>query len=753
MVADGDARDGAGAGWRLFPAWGRLGPVPWPPAAVASSLEMERARWFVWLPVLFGLGISIYFWLPFEPGLAFALAAPAVALSLRASWTGGLAATLVTGVLLAASAGFLSAKVRTEWARAPVLERRTGPVEVRGYAELVEPRAGRGQRITLRVTGLGDRAPGALPKRARIRTLKALEGLKPGDSVRVKARLAPPPPPALPGDYDFARAAWFSGLGAVGYATTRPEILVEDGRAPWTQRLAAAIERVRQGVGRRVVAAVPGEAGAIANALLTGERGGISPATTDAFRNSGLLHMLSISGLHMVVMAGTVFVAVRVLLAAVPVLALRTPTKKLAAAAASIAALAYLLLSGSSVPTVRAFIMISIMFLAVMVDRPALAMRNVAIAALLILSLVPESLLDAGFQMSFAAVVSLVAIYEVVAARRREGSRWGPVGKVALFFGGIVLSTLVASLAVAPFAAYHFHKSQQFAILANLIAIPICNFVVMPAGLVTLVLMPFGLEAAPLSVMARGIDAIVWSAVTVASLPGAVAHIGAIPEIAFGLMTAGGLWLALWRTRWRLLGIAGVAGGLACAPGLERPDVLVGRDGSLVAVRAPGGELEALPARQSGMELKRWLEHDGDERTAPEAATGAGFRCDGAGCTVSIKGALVAVVRHPSAFADDCLRARILIASVPRPPECRAPRVIVDYPAMRARGTHALYIEGPDEIRIETVAESRGERPWSKAERYGFSYLTSPRHGEAGWDGERRGKNDEFRSPSTSGGQ
>ncbi|HKZ97844.1 MAG TPA: hypothetical protein VJ045_12795, partial [Hyphomicrobiaceae bacterium] len=165
MVADGDARDGAGAGWRLFPAWGRLGPLPWPPAAVASSLEMERARWFVWLPVLFGLGISIYFWLPFEPGLAFALAAPAVALSLRASWTGGLAATLVTGVLLAASAGFLSAKVRTEWARAPVLERRTGPVEVRGYAELVEPRAGRGQRITLRVTALGDRAPDALPKR------------------------------------------------------------------------------------------------------------------------------------------------------------------------------------------------------------------------------------------------------------------------------------------------------------------------------------------------------------------------------------------------------------------------------------------------------------------------------------------------------------------------------------------------------------------------------------------------------------
>ncbi len=264
---------------------------------------------------------------------------------------------------------------------------------------------------------------------------------------------------------------------------------------------------MRQAIGRRVVGALPGEAGAIANALITGERGGISEATNQAFRNSGLFHILSISGLHMVIMAGAVFVSIRVGLAAIPTIALRYPTKKWAAAGAMAGALAYLMISGAAFATVRSYIMISIMFIAVLLDRPALALRNVALAALLILLLWPESLLDAGFQMSFAAVLSLVAVYEWLRARdeAREGwMRRGAIARTLVFFGGIVTSTLVAGLAVAPFGIYHFHNTQQFAILANLAAIPICNLVVMPAALVSLVAMPLGLEAAPLWLMGQG---------------------------------------------------------------------------------------------------------------------------------------------------------------------------------------------------------------------------------------------------------
>lgn len=680
---------------------------------LAPSLEAERARWFVWLPVLFGAGVVGYFHLGDEPSLVLALAVPAIAAAAKAVWRRGLAAEVVTGAALAACLGFAFAKARTEWVRAPVLERTISSADVRGYVTLVEPKVPRGQRITLSVTSISGLEPDELPRSVRIRTMRALPGLAPGDAVRLRARLSPPSEPALPGDYDFARAAWFARLGGVGFALKALEIDRAAGPPPWRLKAFAAIERLRQGIGARIVAVLPGETGAIANSLITGERGGISEETTDAFRDSGLLHILSISGLHMVIMAGAVFVALRMLAALFPAIALNYPTKKWAAGAALLAAFGYLLISGSSVATVRSFIMIAIMFLAVLVDRPAIAMRNVALAAMLILAVTPEAVLDVGFQMSFAAVVSLVAVYEVVRERDRGPEHRGALRRVAFFLGGIVFSTVIASVAVAPFAAYHFHRSQQFALIANLIAIPICNLVVMPAGLLTLLLMPLGLEALPLTVMAWGIDIIVWAADWVAGLPGAVLHIPAMPARAFGLMVAGGLWLALWQTRWRLLGAGAVAAGLALAPTLERPDVIVGLGGSLVAVRGPDGRLGSMSARGGTFELKRWLEHDGDAREARDVAGARVFRCDGSGCAAMVKGALVAIARHPSALADDCAKARVLVAPFPAPEGCKGPAAVVDYPALRRGGAHALYFDDTGAIRIDTVSAHRGERPWS----------------------------------------
>ena len=297
------------------------------------------------------------------------------------------------------------------------------------------------------------------------------------------------------------------------------------------------IARVRQAIGRRVVAALPGETGAIANALITGERGGITEITNQAFRDSGLFHILSISGpAHGDHGGRGVPVASGCCWRRSPRSRLRYPIKKWAAAGAMLGALGYLLISGAAFATVRSYIMISIMFLAVMLDRPALALRNVALAALLILVLWPESLLDAGFQMSFAAVVALVSAYEWLRVRdeaRGRAQRRGVLGRAALFFGGIVTSTLVAGLAVAPFGVYHFHNTQQFAILANLLAIPACNLIVMPAGLAALVAMPLGLEAMPLWLMGLGIEAMVWCANAVARLPGAVGRVPAIPTYAF----------------------------------------------------------------------------------------------------------------------------------------------------------------------------------------------------------------------------
>ena len=726
----GGAKEGGGAGisasaetaYRMS-IWDQL----------CLAFEDERARWFNWSPVLFGLGIGLYFTLPLEPPLHVALAAVVMASALWAARRNQTGAALAA-LLIAISSGFGAAKLRTEIVRAPVLERRIGAIEVTGYVELIEPRATRGVRITLRLTELGALPPQSIPQRLRIRTLGTAPNLKPGDLIRVKATVAPPAAPAIPGGYDFARAAWFQGLGGVGYTLSRPEIVPAAGPVPFGLAFKAGIEGVRQAIGARITAGLVGETGAIATALVTGERGGISQETNDAFRNSGLFHILSISGLHMVVMAGAVFFAVRLGLAALPGLALRHPIKKWAAIAAALAALAYLLLSGSAVATLRSYVMISVMFLAVLLDRPALAMRNVAISALVILALYPESLLDIGFQMSFAAVVALVAVYEEVARRAEARGRAEPglLLKPLLLFGGIALTTVVAGLSVAPFAAYHFHTSQQFALIANLIAIPICNLVVMPAALVTLVAMPFGLEAPALWVMGQGIEAMTWCARFAAGLPGAVVRIPAISETAFLTIVAGGIWLALWHARWRLLGVIGLAAGLALSARPELPDLLIGRDGALVAIRGDDGRLSAVGGRRSDFELMRWLENDGDGRKPDEAAKASGFVCDGDGCVGSVKGRRIALARRPAALDDDCRRADILVLNFPAPRGCTGPAEIFDFFRLRNEGTHAITLTGASDLSVSTVAAKRGERPWAHRGKLGGARASARTRTESG---------------------
>jgi competence protein ComEC len=735
VVARRLTRVGAGAAIRALPA----------------AFEAEQDRWFLWVPVLFGVGIWAYFTLAVEPTLTATLVPVGMALTVALVWRESGAALPVTSALLAATLGHAAAKLRSERVAAPVLAEQTRPLSVTGWIELIEPRPERGERVTLRVASIDELPREQWPKRVRVRTLVATPAsLLPGDGVRVVAMLSPPAGPALPDGFDFARSAWFQGLGAVGYSRNAIERAQIDTPPDWDVALRGTLERTRRAIGTRITAALPGEAGAIANALITGERGGITEATNNAFRDSGLFHIMSISGLHMVIMAGAVFFSVRFLLSLVPLLALRFSIKKWAATAAAAGAFGYLLLSGSTTPTVRSWIMISIMYLAVLLDRPAVAPRNVALAALAILVLWPESLIDVGFQMSFAAVVALVSAYEAVREREDPGRapRGGPVWQATRLFGGIVLSTLIASIAVAPLAAFHFHVSQQYAILANLIAIPICNLVVMPAALATLVAMPFGLEAWPLMVMGWGIDGMVWCAYTVAALPGAVARLPAFSSTAFAMMVAGGIWIALWQRQWRWLGVIPVLIGFALATRIDKPDILVGRGGKLLAVRADDGRLMAVGDAAGRFDLSRWLEHDGDARR-PEAVLASGaLRCDWTGCTGSVRSVGVALNRHPAGLADDCAGAVIVVVVGRRPVTCEAAgaglsglpaardrtpdtkaslgepylrwlradsgsKLILHEPELTRAGPFAIYLRAGGVVDVRTVAQSRGERPWS----------------------------------------
>lgn len=708
--------DGERSRWRSLVVGALKRPAPeW----LALRLEAERERLIVWVPVAFGVGIVCYFRASVEPSLVSAAAVAGAGVLVRLLLRRFYVLGFLAGLVAAAALGFGLAKARTELQRAPVLEKRLTAAEVTGVVVLAEPRPGRGQRLTLDVLSIRGLAPAETPRRIRLRAMTISTPLSPGDVIRIRANLAPPAPPALPGGYDFARTAWFLRLGATGYSITAPIIeppVAEPGLWASFSRL---IEDVRQRVGDRIAAVLPGDVGAIAVSLITGERGGLSEETTDAFRDSGLVHILSISGLHMVVMAGAVFVSIRLLLALYPPLALHPRAKAWAAAAALVAAFGYLLLSGSSIATVRAFLMIAVMFIAIMLDRPAIAMRNVALSALLILVTMPESVLDAGFQMSYAAVVSLIAAYDAIRASEGLRDEPGLLSRMVLFLGGIVLSTVIAGFAVAPFGVYHFHRSQQYALLANLVAIPVCNLLIMPAALITLVLMPFGLEAVPLSIMGWGVGLLDETARFVAGLPGAVLMVPQISDVSFGVMLVGGLWFIIWRTGWRLFGLPVIAVGALIATDIARPDLIAGADGALVVVRSAAGRLEAPSGgRQHEFELSRFLEHDGDQRKPNEARQANVFRCDGVGCIADVRGQRVAVSWGASALRDDCAAAAIVISERPVPAVCAAPKLVIGRDTFRERGAHAVTIEAASgDLRVVTVGSLRGVRPWSEPPR------------------------------------
>lgn len=717
--------DGAGQSVAFEAAAGAASPRPFLLQrvlhAIRHEIDAEQDRWFLWRAVAFGAGIALYFAASSETALWMlsSLSGMALLVHLFARRVGLWG--LVSGFVLAMTLGAVVGKLRTEYMRAPVLAQPLNSVLVRGWVELVEPRSTQGQRITIKVRSMDRLQPESWPWRVRVRSMREDKTLTPGTPIRVRANLAAPQPPALPGDFDFGRYAWFNALGGIGLATGPIVVEETDEPPPVTLRLKATIEAVRYWITRKIMAALPGETGAIAAALITGERGGITDATNNAYRDSGLFHILSISGLHMVVMAGAIFVLIRTTLAAIAPIALNYPIKKWAAGGALVGALGYLLISGSSFATVRSYLMISIMFIAVMLDRNAVALRNVALSAMLILFLFPESVFDPGFQMSYAAVTGLISIYETIRARheaRLEGTTSkGVLGTGASHFFGIMTSTIVASVAVAPFGIYHFHNTQLMAMLANLVALPLCDIYVMPLALAVLIALPFGLEHWPLWAMGLGIDGMTFVARWVAALPISVVRIPAIPSASFLLMIVGGLWLLLWSRPWRLLGLIPIVLGLLCTPYRLKPDVIVSRDGTTVAVRGAEGRLSAIAVRGGMFELARWLDYDGDTRPAKDVATARAFRCDALGCISRVGPHEIAVLAGAAALRDHCASASVIVARFLATGLCahaaKQP-ILIDAAQSRSGNGHVLTVRGQG-FEVLTVEAARRDRPWSRA--------------------------------------
>ena len=395
-------------------------------------------------------------------------------------------------------------------------------------------------------------------------------------------------------------------------------------------------------------------------------------------------------------MAGTIYWLVRWILAAFPIIALNFPIKKVAAIIALIVSAYYLVISGAAISTQRSYIMISIMFLAVVLNRPAVTLRNVAMAALVILLIRPESLLDVGFQMSFAAVIALISIYETIAryreARKLEGQIPTPrFSLVTQYIAGISTTTIIASIAVAPFAIYHFHKLSQFGLLGNILAMPVVGLLIMPMVLLTLITIPFGLEGTFVKLMGLGIDLLTQISEYISQLPNAVRAVPQISELSMGLMIFGGLWLTLWIKQWRYCGLFPLAIGLALAPFMPFPDVLTDRNGKTIAAMGEDKRLYAPRARGGRFSLQRWLEIYGDERAAKQARKNKLFQCDKIGCIARVKNTTISYIRHPSALIEDCRMADIIISPIKINMFC-ANTLVIDQASLSKHGAHAIYI-------------------------------------------------------------
>ncbi len=677
---------------------------------ILETLDAERGRWFLWLPVFYGLGIAIYFALSAEPPLAPIIAAVVIATILRMFLHATALRLIFSTALLMVSLGLLTAKTQALRVDAPALKRDYRYIEVEGWVEKIERHESR-TRLTLRLIRAEKIAPELMPRRVRISVRGKGDPVPLGKAIKLRVTLMPPPEPAQPGGFDFARFFWFQGIGASGYAMSKIEPVAAPPPPPWDLSAIAWIAIVRHGIIGRIEALLEGDHGAIAKALIAGAKGEISEPARQALRDSGLAHVIAISGFHMAVTAGAMFWLIRALLALVPAIALRFPINSWAAIGALAMATAYLAISGGAVTAIRAYIMVAIIFIAVILNRPALSLRNLAIAALLILAAMPESLSDAGFHMSFAATAALIAFYEARPSIRVFDG-WPVLAAVPLMFLiDVATTTLLASAAVDPFAAYHFHRIAVYSVIGNILAMPAVTFVIMPMVLLSLLAMPFGLEAIPLRIMEQGIGAMLAAAQFTSTLPGASLAVPRLAEGALPLMVLGGLWIVIWRTRWRWLGLAAVGAGLALAPFGERPDIWVDRGGELVAIRDQSGVIATANVRKGAFSLERWMEADGDIRSVKEARNSKAFQCDDASCIALVKGKLVSHVHHPSALAEDCRRADILIASFMLSERCDRPQIVIDKATLRERGAHSLVI-GPDGIIARTALDERGRRPW-----------------------------------------
>jgi competence protein ComEC len=704
------------------------------PKSIVETLDErlgeQKEGAFLWLPVLLGIGAAFYFSLLREPPLfltgIFLGGVAVLALRLLIWVRKGKKSELLFLLFLVAAAlfwigaGFALAQARTHFLATPMLEREIGPVKLMGRVKaLDEKEAGKGWVAVLDQVSLESYRklppPEKRPNSIRL-SGRGEPSFAAGDTVDLLAKLRPASSPLAPGGFDFQRFYYFEGIGAnaiaLGKVTVRET--AQDG---------FFLERLRQKIAARIDAVLPPRIAAITTALMTGERAAISEDDWTALRGSGLAHIISISGLHVALFAAPVFFFVRLFLAAIPPLALNYPIKKIAAAVALVSCALYVALVVPSVPTYRALMMTGIALIAIMTDRSPFSLRLLSFAAIVVLVFSPESVWSASFQMSFAAVLALVAVADWMRPYWSEWARHaGFFRKAGLYLGGALLTTCVASLATAPFSSFHFQQIASYSVLGNGLAMPLSGLVIMPMMIAVFLAMPFGLEFYPLQAMGWGIEKMLDVAHEVTALPGSVIETPVWPFSALVALVFAGLFLFLLNGKLRAIAVVPFLLFLVLLAGGEaRPVVQVSPSGKLILVR--DGDTVILSSRRAEKSVaENWIRQMGlsaETRaeyfprsgvlTLPE---GGKISCDDEACRIEVGGIKLATGDDQYALEQDCKWADVIITpSRFYSRDCPYSKI---YDAGRLARSEGLSIrEDGDSLIIQTVREKRGNRLWT----------------------------------------
>lgn len=673
------------------------------------ALDCERDQLPYWIPV--GLGTGIICWDQLgDNGAGVVLFAASLFI------IGGMilgrekrisALLKLAGITIAV--GFLSIMLKSFLFGAPPIER-IQISEFYGRITTTETIAARDiVRLKLETDGYAGLPPVV---RVNLTLLQYKPSFTRGAIVRIRARLVPPAQPALPGGYDFARKAWFSGIGATGTALGEVQLYRPSGNSPF-------FSTIRQNLSSHITQALPGPSGTIAAALATGDQGAISADDAEAMRNSGMAHLLSISGLHVTAVVGALFFLVSRLTALSPYIALRIPVPIIAACVAAIGAVSYTLLTGSEVPTIRSCVAAILILAALILGRDAMSLRLVAFGATIILLFWPESLAGPSFQLSFAAVATIIILHETGPVRmvsRNPQDNWlqSALRNVAM----LLMTGIAIELVLTPIALFHFHKTGLYGALANIIAIPLTTFITMPTEALALLFDTIGLGAPFWWITGLSIDVILAMARYINTLPGAVSMLPSMPNWAYPAMVLGALWAGLLRTRIRIAGLLPFAGGFAGMLYATTPDILITGDGKHVAVTDREGNIALLRDRAGDYVRNSFREIAGITAQPVSIEQWPKTQCTPDSCVIMVERgarrltilALRSRYRIPAMeLSAACKRVDIVISERWLPMTCTPRLLKADRKTLSKTGGIAVNVS---DFRVKTVAEQSPHAPW-----------------------------------------